>query len=500
MWRVAGTFVLPQGTRRDRSWNTADMADEESGMVTYGAGRKIGVVLGLALLLGQAPQGVLAADAPSGPQPLPEVWTPRQAVAYALTSAPDVRLAGHRIQAAQALVAQAESALYPQLRLGGGYSQTDNPMYSFGNILNQGAFHNGIDFNDPGRTDSLQASATVSYRLLSGGADSARIAGAQAQAEAMALELATVHNQLGFETVRAVCTIVQAEEMTAARQAAVEALDAALSVALARHDQGDLLAADLLDLEARRSQAGENLIQARHGLELARKSFLHLLGFTEGEARVVSSDECHDEQAANVDISARPELKAAEALVRAAEAGVRVARAGRYPTVDGFAGYQYEHGFENDGAGDSWNVGVRLNYSLFDGQRTSATIREAESRLAEVRERQRKLMLALNLELTQARLARQQAEERVVVTGKMVAQATESARLQRERFTQGLLLSAGLIDVENRLTEARVRQAQANAALRTAMADLRRAQGKPQFEEGQQSSGDSKQSSNVERQ
>ncbi len=468
-------------------------------MGTYTAGRKIGVVLGLAVLLGMAPARTPAAAA-AGPRDVPAVWTPRQAVAYALANAPDVRLASHRIQTAQALVAQAESALYPQLNLGGGYSQTDNPMYSFGNILNQGAFNNRIDFNDPGRSDSLQAAATVSYRLLSGGAESARIEGAQARAEAAARELATVHNQLGFETVRALCAIVQAEEMSAARQAAVEGLDAALAVARARHDQGDLLAADLLDLEARHSQAGENLIQSRHGLELARKSFLHLLGLSEGEVQVASGDECQDDSALGPDISARPELKAAEAMVRAAEAGVRVARAGRYPTVDGFAGYQYEHGFENDGSGDSWNAGVRLNYTLFDGQRTSAAIREAESRLAEARERQRKVMLALNLELTQARLARQQAVERVAVTGKMVEQAAESTRLQRERFTQGLILSAGLIDVENRLTEARVRQAQANAALRTAEADLRRAQGKPQFEEGHQVSGDRTQEAIVEQQ
>jgi len=442
-------------------------------------GRMVWGVVGLAALLWVVP--ALAGEE-RGPavSVVPVVWTPQSAVAYALANAPDVRLAGHRIQAARALVGQAESALAPQLILGGGYSQTDNPMYSFGNILNQGAFKPGIDFNDPGRSDSLQASATLKYRFYSGGAEHARIEGARAQAEAATLELATVHNQLAFETMRGLCAVEQAEETVAARRAAVEAIEAALAVARARFEQGDLLLADLLDMEARHSQAGENLIQARHGLALARKGFLHLLGLTEGEVAVSREDECRGETAAVSDISARPELRAAEAMVRAAEAGVRIARAGRYPTVDGFAGYQYDQGFENDGSGDSWNAGLKLNYTLFDGQRASEAIREAEARLAEARERQRKLMLSLNLELTQALLARQQAEERLAVTGKMVEQAAESARLQRERHGQGLVLSANLIDVENRLTDAQVRHSQASAALRTAEADLRRAQGRGQ--------------------
>ncbi len=40
--------------------------------------------------------------------------------------------------------------------------------YSFGNILNQGAFDNSIDFNDPGRTDNLNLKAEIAYRLYNG--------------------------------------------------------------------------------------------------------------------------------------------------------------------------------------------------------------------------------------------------------------------------------------------------------------------------------------------
>ena len=66
----------------------------------------------------------------------------------------------------------------------------------------------------------------------------------------------------------------------------------------------------------------------------------------------------------------------------------------------------------------------------------------------------------------------------------MVAAATESARLARIRFKEGVLLAAALIDTENRLTDARISHALATAARRIAIADLRRAVGLSQFNQG----------------
>ena len=85
----------------------------------------------------------------------PAIWTARQAVRYALTHSPDSRVATQRIEAAKAMVNQVKAGYYPQIGLSAEYAQTNNPMYSFGNILNQGLFDQSIDFNNPGRTDDL---------------------------------------------------------------------------------------------------------------------------------------------------------------------------------------------------------------------------------------------------------------------------------------------------------------------------------------------------------
>jgi outer membrane protein TolC len=64
-----------------------------------------------------------------------------------------------------------------------------------------------------------------------------------------------------------------------------------------------------------------------------------------------------------------------------------------------------------------------------------------------------------------------------------VAQARESARINRLRFKEGTLLSSDLLGVENRLIDAQVRRIVAETSQRIAVADLRRALGLDQFPE-----------------
>ena len=416
--------------------------------------------------------------------PPPKVWTVREAVQFALKNSPDVRITLERIKSARADVRAAESAFYPSIGISAGYSRTDNPMYSFGNILNQGQFTNQIDFNDPGITDDLNLTGQVQYRFYNGGSDAAGVEAARAGEQASRFEQEAVHLRLGFEVVRNFYSIVQARDNVQARQSSLNAIDASLQAAQARFAAGDLLKADLLNLEVQKSRASENLIRARHGLALAERGFLNLLGLEKGSVAIDTALQTEQVAPEDPTYDRRPELAALNAALRAAEARVRQARGGYYPSADLFGSYQVDKGYEYEqGSGNSWMAGVKVNYNLFNGHRTSAEITKARAMLAEIREQQHKQELAFNYEIEQATLALQQADERLQVTETMVRQADESARLSRARFKEGVLLASELIEVENRLTEARVHSLMAKAARRIAIADLRRATGLGQFEQ-----------------
>lgn len=416
--------------------------------------------------------------------PATTVWTVQQAVRFALTNSPDSRITKQRIAAAQAMVRQARAPFYPRLGVSSQYSRTNTPMYSFGNILNQGKFNQSINFNDPGRTDDLNMAAHLDYRLYNGGRSLAGLTAAKEAATAAARNSASLQNQLAFQVVRSFFSIVQAGETMQARQSQAEAINASLAVAQARFAAGALLRSELLNLEVQEAGAKENLIRSRHAQELAKRGFLNLLGLASGTVIIDPLQDNPVTPPPEATGAGRPELQSLDAMILAAKAKVRQAEGDRYPTADAFASYQVDKGYEiSEDSGNSWLAGIKMNYTLFEGNRSTAALAEARVRLNEVKEQRRKLQLAISLEIEQAKLALRQAEERLQVTAKMVELAEENARLNRERFKEGVVLSSDLIEVENRLTDARVRQVVAKASHRISLADLRRALGLPQFEE-----------------
>ena len=421
-------------------------------------------------------------DASDRPAP-PAVWTAEQAVQFALAQNPDSHIIERKIDEAQAAAQIARAAEYPSIDLTTDYGQTNNPMYSFGNILNQGAFDDAIDFNDPGRTDNLDVKAQIQYRLYNGGRDKAAVEAAGHRLSASRTDRTSLHRQLAFEVVRAFHLIIQTEEMTGVRQASLAAISRSLEVARARFDAGTLLQEELLNLELQQATATENLIQSRHAEELAKRRFLNLLGLPQGKVELNRQTGFQQETPDEISPANRHELRSLQEMVQAAEADVHIAEAGRRPTIDGIASYQVDGGTVMDEAGDSWMAGVRMNYNLFDGRKTTAEITAARARLQGIQSLLARTELALSLEVQQARLEYDEAEQRLQVTEQMVRLVEETGRLSRERFKQGVILAIDLIDTETRLTDAQARRSSAKAMFQVARANLRRAMGLPQFSE-----------------
>jgi hypothetical protein len=168
-------------------------------------------------------------------------------------------------------------------------------------------------------------------------------------------------------------------------------------------------------------------------------------------------------------------LAAARERESTAQAQLRGTKSGYQPRISAFGSLDYDYGWVTGGDGKSYTAGVMAQWDLWDGFSTRAKVREAKANLESAHEEQRKLRLALNLEVEQARLDLNTAAERLVVSGKTVEQAAESASLTRNRFEQGLALSTQLIDSETALVAARVRRAEAESDERIAIAALRKA-------------------------
>ncbi len=407
-----------------------------------------------------------------------EPWTLDQAIRQALTNSPDARLALQRIAAAQAGLNQAKAAFSPQLQFQSSYTRTDNPMLVFGSILNQRAYNYSapINFNDVPDIDDANVRGLLTLPIYAGGRNVAGRDAALANTEAARQTAQAVRNALAFEVARGFYTTLKTREFILATEAGVRAFETNVAVAQKRVNAGTLLKADELEVEVRLAQAREELVRARNANALATRTLRNLLGIDQGEFEVAGSAPAGRVPESG-DLSGRPELAASRFHQRAAEAELRRAGSGYKPRVSAFGSLDYDYGTRTGGDGGSYTAGALLQWDLWDGLLTKAKRAEAKANLEATREEDRKLRLALDLELEQARLALREASERLAVTDKAVDQARESAELIRARFDQGLAISTQLVSAETALTSARVRRAEAESERCIAIAAVRKALG-----------------------
>jgi outer membrane protein TolC len=413
--------------------------------------------------------------------PAAEPWTLELALEQALAGNPDARLARQRIAAVQAGLEQADSAFWPRLQFQSSYTRTDNPMMVFGSVLNQRAYSSSVNFNDVPDVDNLNTRGLVTVPLYAGGRNKAGREAAKANTEAARQDSEAVRNALGFEVSRAFYTVLKTRQFIRAAEAAVNSFESSLSIAKKRLDGGTLLKTDVLDIEVRLAQAREDLVRARNANALAVRALRNLLGIEDGDFVVA---DCAPTVTApdSGDFSRRAELAAARQRERAAQEQVSGAKGGYLPRVNAFGSLDYDYGWKFESGGGSYTVGALLQWDLWDGKLTRAKVREANANLESAREEQRKLRLALDLEVEQARLNLKAANERLSVTDQVVAQAAESAGLTRARFEQGAALSTQLVDSQTALVAAQVRRAEAEADQQIALAALRKALALPQLD------------------
>ncbi|MFA5193118.1 MAG: TolC family protein [Verrucomicrobiia bacterium] len=421
--------------------------------------------------------GILSCAAAGAAEP----WTLERALEFALGGNPDARLAEQRIVAAQAGLEQANAAFWPRLQLQSSYTRTDNPMVAFGSILNQRAFNSSMDFNNVPDVDDYNVKSLLTVPLYTGGKSMAGHRAAKASVEAARYDNEAVRNALGYEVARAFHTVLKTRRFIEAVEASVKAFEKNLAIAKRRADAGAILKTEVLDFEVRLAQAHEEQVRARNASVLALRTLRNLLGVEGSEFSVV--DRAPAGIAPNTgDFSGRAELASFRYRERAAEEQVRAARSGYLPRVSAFGSADYDYGWRMSHGGGSYTAGLMLQWDLWDGHLTRGKVREARSNVESAREQQRKLRFAIELEVEQAQLALKTADERLAVTGRVVAQAAESTSLTRSRFEQGLTLATQLIDSETALVTARVRRAEAETDRQIAIAALRKALGMPQLD------------------
>ncbi len=170
----------------------------------------------------------------------------------------------------------------------------------------------------------------------------------------------------------------------------------------------------------------------------------------------------------------RAEYRQSKLRVDAAEATVKLQFRNFFPdiTANAFVG-----GATTE-LREVWELGVALNWSIFDGGNKIARYQESTALLKSAQAQVRAIELNIDQEVEQANLNVQEADERIQAAKVAVESARENFRLAQGRFDAGVGTIIELTDAQLALTQAQSTEAQALSDFRIAVARLERALGR----------------------
>ncbi len=389
-----------------------------------------------------------------------------EAVKTALQKHPALRAAGYQAEAAASGVEQARSGFFPRVDLSEGFSRSDNPVYAFGSLLNQGRFTSG-DFaverlNHPDAITNWRTNLSGSVPLFLGGRTVLGYQQAQLGRSAAEQARLRAEQEVIFGVVRAYSAVLLSREALATVQAAVRTAEANLAAAESRYEAGLVVASDALAARVRLARLREEAIAAANQVRLSNSALNEAMGVPLDQSRRVTGrldlPPAPSEPLDGLEAVAmlhRPDYRQVDLEARRLEKEVLRAKGALLPTMHLMGNYEVNnYRFASDGQ-DSWSVGVVLNLNLFNGGGDHARIVEAQANHQRAVAQRERLANAIGLEVHDAFLAHQTARERVVVAREAVAQAEESLRIVQDRYDAGLTTIVELLDSETTLTAAR---------------------------------------------
>jgi outer membrane protein TolC len=403
----------------------------------------------------------------------------------------DPRLAAVRAQATAAGAAvEAQSALrLPSVVASGGTERTNHiPVY--GLRQPDGTFK--VIF--PDIPSSYRLRAEVDMPVYTSGRLPALVDAARADQEAAGATVRSTEEDVRLDIVRAYWGLVTARDNVHVLQQALARADASVADVKARVDAGVLPPNDLLSSQAQRARQSVQLIQAQNAAAIAQVELGMLIGVgpdqpidpvTSVDTPIAGAADLAQEPAATLVARAR-EQRAERAGLQdqqaALTASASAALAGTRPQVSAVAAVQPARPNARfvppvDQWKTSWDLGVNVNWSLWDGGRARADAATATAQREALGHRIDQFDAGVAVEVRQCLLDLQSGRAALAASNEAVAAATEAHRVVVQRFDAGVATSTDVLEAEVALLEAELERTRLTAALRIDEARLLHAVG-----------------------
>jgi len=390
-----------------------------------------------------------------------------------------------REAAAQAVVASRAAADLPIVSAAAGYTRTNHV----------------VEFTVPGPTgvprvlypdvpDNYRTRLDLQWPIYSGGRGDALERAARAEAAAVSAEIAVARADLQLEVARAFWAVVTARAAATVLEQGVARAQAHVADARDRFNAGLVPPNEIASAEAQAARARMLLIEARNQRDVSLADLSRLVGTDPGQpiepAAALDAETGPGAQSQSLLAEAqgaRGERRAIERRIEAADEQLAATAASRRPTVAVAAGVDYARPNarifpRRDAWKESWDVGVNVGWTLWDGGRSAADIAASASLASAARQRLEEFDSILGVEIRQRTIDIDSGRAAVAAADEAVRAAAEARRVVAERYRAGAGTQIEVLDAEFALLQSELDRTRALAGVRLAEARLTRALGR----------------------
>ena len=341
----------------------------------------------------------------------------------------------------------------------------------------------------PDAPDNYRTRLDLQWPIYTGGRTDALERAALAEARAVSAETALARADLRLEVARAFWAVVTARAAVSVLEQGVARAQAHVQDARERFDAGLVPPNEVASADAQESRQRMLLIEAQGQRDVAAAGLARLvLGDASGSIDPSATLAPDRPPGADADSSfatardARSERVVLERRLDAAVEHEAAAAAGRRPVVAVVGGFDYArpnpHIFPRaERWDDSWDAGVNVTWSLWDGGRVRAEEAQAASLTEAARQRLAEFDSVLAVDVRQRTVELDSARAAVVAAEDAVRAATEAQRVVTERYRAGVIGQIEVLDAQFALLQTELDRTRALANVRLAEARLARALG-----------------------
>jgi outer membrane protein TolC len=403
---------------------------------------------------------------------IPPSLTLENAVVIALENQPAIRSAEAGIHFSEAVLRQARSNFFPYLNFVAGGSHIEGYF-----IFNPSFPARKQDY------DSYNAAIQLQQIILDFNKTWPRVSAGEYGLEGSKFDYQSTRDAVIMNVQLAYYQNIRTKSIVQVNKSTVQQAEKHLEKAKAFHSAGKGSQFDITRAEVDLANANLNLLSAQNAEQIAKVQLKNAMGIREttdfsvpDSFRIEAFDVPLD-SVKQIALNDRPEIRSAQARINENHAFVTAARNAHLPNLLATGSYQW-NGFEFP-LQSRWNIGVTLNLPIFQGFNISAQVQQAKANVDAAVAAFESLEQQILMLVEEYYLQLEETGKKIKVTGILIKQATENLRLAETRYSSGSGSPLEITDALVALDNAQIANVQAIFDYNVALAQLRRAMGRP---------------------